>query len=490
MSEEKEREARIQALIEGKVPVELAKGKLIVLIGSWVLFIFIGVLALLDLLGPQATLIATIFSATLYGVYAYIVPCIILFVIATAAIVGTVWLMIYLLRRHGYSLLKFSIIFFVILEWVIFFVALVFFGWQTQLIFLLLTAAVGTILAVLYFTVWKMRLELAGGILTITGQVTKEEKELLVPGYLKVIFIGILSMFGTIIGIDLFIHMVPPTGEIFWWHYVVTICYFFLLFLYLYINTYFFNAITTAITYIWYRKKDPTFHDGVAIATYQLPDIAVFAAFSAIIRVIRMVLQSLAKKSGTKPSWTGGGFRLADGIIGTVWYYVNYFTLPSIVIEDVKATTAIKRSAHRLFDNWVDVLLKEWGISSVFNLLQFLIIILFAGAGALFGALISWIYGLDLVVLIIVGVILFLFMSTLVSKPFLNLLNDVYLTFLFGFVIDKESNFKYENNLPAELNEKLREWFAAHPAVRRCQKCFAKVPEGATSCPKCGAPYP
>ena len=46
MSEEKEREARIQALIEGKVPVELAKGKLIVLIGSWVLFIFIGVLAL------------------------------------------------------------------------------------------------------------------------------------------------------------------------------------------------------------------------------------------------------------------------------------------------------------------------------------------------------------------------------------------------------------------------------------------------------------
>ncbi len=489
MTTEAESKARMKALLEGKVPVELAKGKLIVLIGSWVLFILIGILALVDLLGPQLAIITALFPF-LEGL---LVPIIILIVIAGGLIFATVSIMIHLLRKHGYALIKFSIIFFVVLNWVIFFVILGIFGWQTMMLLLLLEAVVGTVLAILYFTIWKTRLELAGGILTITGQVTKEEKELFVPGYLKVMFVGILSLFGMIIGADIYAHLIPPVGDPAWWVYAVEGCYFFLLFLYLYINTYFFNAITIAIVYIWYRKQDPTFHNGLAIATYQLPDIAVYAGFSAIIRLIRMILQSLAKKSGTSNPWAGGGFRLADGIIGGIWFYVNYFTLPSIVVEDMKATSAIKRSAHRLFDNWVDVLLKEWGVGSVFSMLQILIILLFAAGGALFGVIMVWIFpalGLDLVAMIVLGVILFLLISTLVSKPFLNLLNDVYLTFLFGFIIDKESKFKYENNLPKELNEKLKDWFSAHPPVLRCQQCFSRVPEGAGSCPKCGAPYP
>ena len=40
-----------------------------------------------------------------------------------------------------------------------------------------------------------------------------------------------------------------------------------------------------------------------------------------------------------------------------------------------------------------------------------------------------------------------------------------------------------------EMQDKLKEWFSAHPPVRRCQECFSKVPDGATSCPKCGAPF-
>ncbi|MHA1129954.1 MAG: DUF6159 family protein [Candidatus Helarchaeota archaeon] len=491
MSEETENRARIEALLEGKVPVDIAKGKLFVLIASWVIFIGLGILALADLLGPQLSYLISLFTWISLDL---IIPIIILVIIASAIIVATVWLMIRLLRKHGYGLLKFSIIFYVILTWVMFFVVLILVGWNTSLIFMILMAAGSTILAVLYFTIWKTRLELAGGILTITGQVTHEEKEIIFPGYMKTFFVGVLSFFGAIMVTDIAIHMIDPVSQSLpWWGWVIVVLLLFLIFLYVYINTYFFNAITTAITYIWYRKKDPSFHDGVAIATYQLGDLAVFAAFSAIIRVIRTMLRAAAKRSGTTPGWTGGGFRLADGIIGTVWFYVNYFTLPSIVIEDVKATTAIKRSAHRLFDNWVDVLLKEWGVGSVFNMLQLLIIILFAAAGALFGLILSWVYALttnELIFMVVIGVVIFLFISLLVSKPFMNILNDVYLTFLFGFVIDKESNFKYENNLPKELNDKLKEWFKAHPPVLRCQKCFSKVPEGATKCPKCGAPYP
>ncbi|MHA1265438.1 MAG: DUF6159 family protein [Candidatus Helarchaeota archaeon] len=493
MSEEKEKKARIESLLEGQVPINLPKGKFIALILSWIIFIGIGIFALFDLYGPWVSTIAWISALLAFELW---LPIFILLIIAGGFIVLTIYTMVKLLKNHGTSLLKFSIVFFCALIWVSFVVILLLVGtWMWEMMFILIVAIASTILTILYFTVWKTRLELAGGILELTGKVTHEEKGLFVPGFMKVLFIGLFTLFGTIIGIDLIAHTIPTVNAL-WYHYIPVICYTFVMYLYLYVNTYFFNAIITAITYIWYRKKDPSFRDGVVIATYQLPDLTLFALFSAIIRIIRALIRSLARKNKAKLPWTGGGFRLADGIIGSVWMYVNYFTLPSIVIEDVPATTAIKRSAHRLFDNWVDLLLKKWGIGFVFTTLQFLIIILFAIGGGIFSFIMKILFiptlPLDpwLWILIIVGVIIFLIISTIVSKPFLNLLNDIYITFLFGFVIDKESNFKYENNLPKELNEKLNEWFEQHPVVRRCQKCFAKVPEGASSCPKCGAPYP
>ncbi|NVM27967.1 MAG: hypothetical protein HWN65_03910 [Candidatus Helarchaeota archaeon] len=493
MSEEAEKQARIEAFVQGKVPVTLHKGKLIVLVGSWVIFILIGIIALIDLYGPQAATIAWITAMIAAELW---IPILIFIIIAAGTAIGIVLLILRLLRNHAYGLLKWSIIIQTALIWVLAIVIIVLTGFHWGSIFPLIMGIASTVLAILYFTIWKMRLELAAGILGLTGQVTHEEKELLVPGILKVFFIGILSAFGLIISLDIIAYTVPTAGAE-WFHFVPVGIFYFGLFFYLYINIYFFNAIIYAITYIWYRKKDPKFHDGLAIATYQLPDIAVFAVFSAVIKFVRMLLRIAALKSKSKSGWSGGGgFRLADGILGTVWMYVNYFTLPSIVVEDVPTTTAIKRSVHRLFDNWVDVLLKEWGVGSVFGTLQLLIVLLFALGGGLLGFVITvvmfpaaqffdWI-----LIMVIIGVILFILVSMIVSKPLLGLFNDVYLTFLFGFVIDKESNFKYENNLPKELMDKLQEWFKSHPMVLRCGKCFGKVPEGVTSCPKCKAPYP
>jgi hypothetical protein len=499
MSETEERKARIESLLEGQVPVELPKAKLIILVGSWIIFFAIGVGCLYDVVGPQAVYIASLLSLVVLSELT--VPIIIMILIAGGIIVLTIWLMVRLLKNHGYGLLKFSILLSTIIIWIFFITIVVLFGWMWELIFLLIFCIASTVLLILYFTIWKQRLELAGKIVQLCGKVTYEEKELFVPGFLKVIFVGIITAFGGIIATDISAHTIPANPL--WYNYIPLVLYLFVLFFYIYINTFFFNAIITSISYIWYRKKDPKFKDGLTIAVYQLPDLAVFAVFSAIIKLVRMLLQYLQsryqKNKGGAPiggtplggaPWTGDAFRLADGLIANIWYYVNYFTVPSIVIEDVPATTAIKRSVHRLFDNWADVLIKEWGVGAVFTTLQFLIIFIFAMCGGLFGFVLAIIYSIDMLVMVILGVILFLFMSMLVSKPFLNLLNDIYLTFLFGFVIDKESNFKYENNLPNELNEKLKDFFEAHPAIKRCSNCFARLPEGVHSCPKCGTAYP
>ena len=487
MSNTEERKARIDSLVEGEIPVEFPKGKFIVLIGSWIIFIAIGVGALIDVVGPHAIDIALLLSGVLLSVLA--VPILIMMVVAGGIIVLTVWLMVRLLKNHGYGLLKFSILFTTVIIWILFVTIIAVFGWTWEFIFLLISCVASSILSILYFTIWKERLELAGGILQLCGKVTHEEKELMVPGFLKVFFIGILSAFGGIIALDISAYTIPAVDPP-WYSYFPVVIFLFILFFYVYINTFFFNAIATSITYIWYRKKDPKFKDGLSIAVYQLPDLALFAVFSSIIKLIRLFLQSRYRKTTGGAPWTGAGFRLTDGIIASIWFYANYFTLPSIVIEDVPATTAIKRSARRLFDNWTDVLLKEWGVSAVFNTLQFLIIFIFAMGGGLFGFILSVVYSIDILVMVILGVILFLFISTLVSKPFLNLLNDIYLTFLFGFVIDKESNFKFENNLPKELNDKLKAFFKGHPAIKRCANCFSRLSEGERTCPKCGAAYP
>jgi len=503
MSEAEKRKARIESLLEGEVPVKFPKGKFIILVGSWIIFIAIGIGCLLDIIGPQALYIAQVLSLIMLSILA--VPLIIMIFIAGGIIILTVWLMVRLLKNHGYGVLKFSILLPVIIIWVFMGLIVAFFGWTIiatgflwLLILMLVIFMAITALPILFFTIWKKRLEIAGTIVQLCGKVTYEEKELFVPGFLKVFFVGILSTFGGLIAIDISIYTIPANPN--WYNFVPLVLYLFVLFFYIYINTYFFNAIITAISYIWYRKKDPKFKDGLILAVYQLPDLAVFAVFSAIVKLIRTFLQSRYRKitegepvGGTPmrgAPWAGAIFRITDGLIANIWFYFNYFTVPSIVIEDVPATTAIKRSVHRLFDNWVDVLIKEWGLGAVFFTLELLIIFIFALGGGLFGIILAIIYQIDWLLMVIIGVILFIFISALVSKPFLNLLNDIYLTFLFGFIIDKESNFKYENNLPKELNEKLKDFFDVHPAIQRCSNCFTRLPEGAHSCPKCGQAIP
>jgi ABC-type multidrug transport system fused ATPase/permease subunit len=487
MSDAEERKTRIDALRKGDVAVEFPKGKFIVLVGSWIIFIAIGIGALIDIVGPHTLYFIGLLSG--FALYVLAVPILILILVAGGTIILTVWLMVHLLKNHAYGLLKLSMVLTTIIIWLLFGIIVAVFGWTWELIFLLIVCVAATILPILYFTIWKERLELAGGILQLCGKITHEEKELLVPGFLKVFFIGVLSSFGGIIAMDISAYTIP-LNDAPWYSYVPLVIFLFVLFFYIYINTYFFNAIVTSISYIWYRKKDPKFKDGLTVAVYQLPDLALLAVFSSIIKLIRLFLQSRYRKTTGGAPWIGGGFRLMDGLIANIWFYVNYFTLPSIVIEDVPATTAIKRSVRRLFDNWADVLLRQWGVGAVFNTLQFLIIFLFAMGGGLFGFILATVYSIDMVVMVVIGVILFLFISMLVSKPFLNLLSDIYLTFLFGFVLDKESGFKYANNLPKELNDKLVAFFKGHPAIKRCSNCFTRLPEGVRTCPKCGTAYP
>ncbi|MHA1268272.1 MAG: zinc-ribbon domain-containing protein [Candidatus Helarchaeota archaeon] len=500
-----EDQSRMRKFFETGEPIELDKGKLAVLFLEWGAVLAIGIVCLMALITPENLLLLySLFLIT--GILATNVNFwIILFLfISISGITGFLAVITInkLLRKHGAGVLKFSIIFVTILIWIIAIVLIIFLwsaGAGYEAFWWLLGPAFYTFVLIISFTKWKPALRRAGKILKLTGQVVHEEKELIVPSILKIFLIGILSSFLGII--DLYIMtqiFAAGANEIVVW--IIGIIIFFCETFYLSFNSKVLTGVSYTIAYIWYRNKDPKLRDGFAVALYQMGDIAIFSLLHALIETIKLILNQLASKSGKTNPWTAAGFRLASGIIGTIWFYMNYFTLPSIVIEDKPTTKAIASSAYRLYDNFADVFMRETGVKMAFNLLTFLMIVIFAAGGAVFGLVIYWAYVFPLmgyipdmtimIILIILAAVLFIFVSTLITRPMFMMYNDVYMAFLFGFILDKESGFQLPVRLPENILDEWKAWYEHHPPIRRCPKCNMAVQPGDEYCPKCGARIP
>ncbi|MHA1751059.1 MAG: DUF6159 family protein [Candidatus Helarchaeota archaeon] len=498
-------QSRMMKFFETGEPIKLDKGKLALLIIEWGIVISIGVVCLLSLLTPANLdlLYALFFLSGLLASTAQFWVIMILFItISFAASFFAVITINKLLRKYGAGVLKFSIIFITIIIWIILIIYVVFLiinGSGLEAFWWLIIPAFYTFTLIISFTRWKPALRRAGNILKLTGRLVHEEKELIVPAILKIFLLGILSSFLGLIDLSIMIWIYSlGLDEFIVW--IIGIIIFFVESFYIVFNSKVLTAVNYAITYIWYRNKDPDLRDGFAVALYQMGDIAIFSLLEALIRTIRMILNQLSSKSGKTNPWTAAGFRLASGIIGSVWYYINYFTLPSIVIEDKPTTKAIKSSVYRLYDNFADVFIKETGVKMAFNLLTFLMVTIFLSGGVIFGQIIYWIYifpvtgyfvdyGL-MFGIVIIGAILFVFISTLITRPVFMMYNDVYMAFLFGFILDKESGFKLPIRMPEEFKNDWKAWFDHHPPIRRCPKCNYAVQPGEEFCKHCGTHVP
>jgi len=496
--------ARIKKFIETGEPIELHKGKLAFLILQWCAVIAIGTVLLIGLLTPEKIqilfLIFLISGLLTFNVHFWVILTLFIVMASTVAFLAALAVN-NLLRKHGSGLIKFSIIFITIVFWILllsFSIIMYIYTLSTYVFWVLIFPLIFTIAMVISFTKGKQALRRAGIILKLTGQIVHEERELIVPAILKIFLIGILTFFLGIIDLYIMTWIYPMISEpVLVW--VLGIIIFFIESFYIIFNINMFTAISYAISYIWYRNKDPVLRDGFAVALYQMGDIAIFSILSAIIEIIKAILRSLSKRKGTSQSWIPDGFRLAEGIIGSVWYYINYFTLPSIVIEDKPVTKAIKSSAHRLYDNFADVFMKEYGVKLSFSLLTVLMLIIFGSGGGLFGLILYYAYVypimgiLDyiiMIVLVVVGIILFIAISMIIIRPMLMMYNDIYMAILFGFLIDKENDFKYPVRLPENILNDWKEWFNKHPSITRCPNCNTPVESGVPKCPKCGYTLP
>jgi len=425
---------------------------------------FFGIFSILDL---AATFWPQIKSFLIgFGVVDWItqnVAIILLFLLLVfgAALIAGVTV-VRLAKNHGVGLVKFSIYALIVLPWVTIPLALVvivlitglpislFFQDLSWLVGFLIVAVIMTVIGLVILHFMRDKMERAGMMIELSGQLLSEEKELLLPPVVMVILTLLTVVSAAAIGVNFYLRLVLPSSNPIVFEIALGVIEFLFLLLIIVI-TYSMDGINIAITHIWYRNRDPRFRDGRAIVWSRLGRIAKFGFLSALVETIISLFRGAAEKS---KGATGIVYRAVGSIIGSIWYYVNYFTLPSIVLEDVPITESVKKSAKRFYHNFGDVLVREFGVGMVMGALKVLVAGIFALVG-LFFSLLTGIQGPAIIAVVVV----FMIASAIATFPLFRAMRVSYLTMLFTYIWDKETGFTKPSRMPAEAKKEIERWY-------------------------------
>ena len=304
------------------------------------------------------------------------------------------------------------------------------------------------LITLILFVGFRSRIQRAGEIIKLTGQVTLDEKGTFVPPLLTMVFTLVSALlFGGIL-----VYFMPDvvfgTVEITLengWPFAVGVVVF------LFVTIFFYNfsySTTSAITYIYMRGRDPSLGDGVKASLNVLGGLVALSIMSVIVAVVRMLIRAVARRSPT-PIGRGVGYA-AEGVIGWVWALVTYFTIPVMVAENKGAKDGIKRSAGLVRKNFVDVMIKETAVRWGFGVLSFMFFIGFA----LGGALIGWFLSGSIFAIIGLAVVFTIFAS-IPSSLVLRTFDIVYVTLLYVFIREKEGDISGRTKIKGEMRSEL-----------------------------------
>ncbi|MFX0170201.1 MAG: DUF6159 family protein [Candidatus Hodarchaeota archaeon] len=307
-------------------------------------------------------------------------------------------------------------------------------------------------IGIIQLAVWfyrRKKIERAGKLAEFTAQLLLEEKEMFITPLVTAVFsllTGILMMatWGAmytwlpLIGI--------PTDS--WIFFILTILveipYLFVYFSVFYI----FEGINVSIAHTWYRNEDPVLRGGIREVNSVMGTIIRFAA----VRTAVGVAQSAVQRGSAKQ---GGIFALIGSIlarlIGAVFRFLTYFTLPAIIIDKMHLRDSIKRSVRLTWRYLVDVYIAETGVKTVFSFFGGLFSLGFLAVGFLFGYVFGIILFADLFFAIIAGIvfaILFIVFAAIPSYFIFRPLNTAYNTFMYAYAMDEESQFSLPSRLP------------------------------------------
>jgi hypothetical protein len=122
---------------------------------------------------------------------------------------------------------------------------------------------------------------------------------------------------------------------------------------------FFFNTALVGAAMIRLEGGDPTFNDGMRIATSKLGAIVGYAFIAATVGMVLRIIQERVGIIG----------KIVVGIIGIGWTLATYMVVPVLATRDVGPIEAIKESASLLKDTWGENVIGQAGIGLAFGLI-------------------------------------------------------------------------------------------------------------------------
>jgi hypothetical protein len=142
----------------------------------------------------------------------------------------------------------------------------------------------------------------------------------------------------------------------------------------------FFNMALIHCARLYFHGEEVSVRAGLRFSASRIGVIFSWAFFSATVGLILKIIQDNA-------GWLG---KFITGLIGAVWSIATFFVVPVIAYENLGPLQAVKRSAELIKQKWGESL----GATFSLGLVQFIGILLFAGAGYLIGAIIHPLVGI------------------------------------------------------------------------------------------------
>ncbi|MCH8906281.1 MAG: hypothetical protein IH840_04250 [Candidatus Heimdallarchaeota archaeon] len=245
---------------------------------------------------------------------------------------------------------------------------------------LLLPSIVGIILLIvgagiifLVFRFWERlerRLRIAGEWISISATVVLNEPGMIVISFIQSLIVGIAAI-TEILAWYAWLNFAEAEGVS---GGVSDGVVYGILFLYLWLTLsilYYFDGANTFIAYVRLKGYDPKVGQGINAATKKIPSIIMYALISAIVTVIVFLLSQAGRAQMREGRQTNNPGAVALGIFlsivasiaATLYHFVSFFTLPSIIIRQNTTFEAMSESSalfQRLF--W-DVIITDTGYS-------------------------------------------------------------------------------------------------------------------------------
>ncbi|MBD3192010.1 MAG: hypothetical protein GF308_15290 [Candidatus Heimdallarchaeota archaeon] len=297
------------------------------------------------------------------------------------------------------------------------------------------------------------KLQRAGEFMKFTGQVVLAEKGMIIAP----LFVTGMSILSGLAMISIFARIVLWFPGAVFGYILASIAS--LIQLVIYFGMFYAaEGVNTTYAYEWYRKRDPDMKFCLRNVAGNFGAIFLFGIATAFVSWLQQVLRNTAASAKGK-----GGLilaiiaRIVAAVLGFIWKYLTYFTLPAIVVEGRGFKDGVTRSFDLLKRYYMDVLIRETGVERGFAIVQWISFFIYGVVGALTGLIVWQTTSLSLAAGLLVCIIPALLFANVPTFFIFRPMKTAYLTFVFAYAQDEETSFKLPTRMPRELRGDLKE---------------------------------